>query len=53
MLDEIRPLDARTYDQTMSWDGMSVDPRPFSRLDAKPLAASLGVHAHATGIAGT
>ena len=25
------------FDPYASWDGLSVDPRPFSRLDTKPL----------------
>ena len=26
-----------SFDPYASWDGLSVDPRPFSRLDTKPL----------------
>jgi len=44
---------ANSYDQTFSWDGMSVDPRPFSRLDARPLLGALGAHSRGSGIAGT
>ena len=25
------------YDPSISWDGLSVDPRPFSRFDARPV----------------
>ena len=40
------------YDPARSWDGLSVDPRPFSRLDTKPLPGC-GKHALSAGMAGT
>jgi hypothetical protein len=48
-----RCLSARpmTYDPTTSWDGLSVDPRPFSRLDTKPLPGC-GKYATSAGMAG-
>ena len=39
------------YDPARSWDGLSVDPRPFSRLDTKPLPGC-GKHALSAGMAG-
>ena len=39
------------YDPSMSWDGLSVDPRPFSRLDAKPQTQNAALRP--TGLAGT
>ena len=34
------------YDPSMPWDGLSVDPRPFSRLDAKAPDAKRGAAAY-------
>ena len=39
------------YDPSMSWDGLSVDPRPFSRLDAKPQTQNAALRP--SGLAGT
>ena len=35
-----------------SWDGLSVDPRPFSRLDTKPLPGVANPYAASQGMAG-
>ncbi|GMI00600.1 hypothetical protein TrLO_g8471 [Triparma laevis f. longispina] len=49
MLDAVRP--PSVYDPSISWDGLSVDPRPFSRFDARPMpGAKTGTHP--VGVAG-
>lgn len=39
------------YNSSCSWNGLSVDPRPFSRLDTRYVAT--GTRNHALGLAGT
>ena len=39
------------YDPSISWDGLSVDPRPFSRFDARP--ARQGKATKPVGMAGS
>eukprot|EP00968_Pinguiococcus_pyrenoidosus_P020162 scaffold2314_cov267-Pinguiococcus_pyrenoidosus.AAC.8 len=34
------PRSRLTYDPSLSWDGLSMDPRPFSRLNAKKMVSS-------------
>ncbi|GMH92792.1 hypothetical protein TrVE_jg12084 [Triparma verrucosa] len=48
MLDAPRP--PASYDPSISWDGLSVDPRPFSRFDARPMQSAKT--SHPVGMAG-
>jgi hypothetical protein len=50
LLDYPRP--ASVYDPSISWDGLSVDPRPFSRFDARPTKIPPGAVAP-TGMTGS